>query len=120
MDANGNITIDDREDIEHFVRFLNSNQGATYKDVASEVFSAGRGYSNELDEVVVTGSKSAYDNGSWLGSAQSRQASGAALISWAFALGELSGGLTWSAYLGKCTICNRYWCCLCGFDVRRI
>lgn len=92
VDANGNITIDDSDEIEHFIKFLNSNQGATYKDVASEVFSAGRGYFNELDEVVVTGGRSAFGNGSWLGSAQSRQASGAALITTAFSLEGLSGG----------------------------
>ncbi|WP_454880734.1 DUF6443 domain-containing protein [Sphingobacterium detergens] len=92
VDANGNITIDDKDEIGNFVKFLNSNQGATYKDVATEVFSAGRGYSNELEEVAVTGSRSAFDNGSWLGAAQSRQASGAVLLTTAFSLEGLSGG----------------------------
>jgi len=92
VDANGNIKIDDKDEIENFVKFLNSNQGASYKDVATEVFSAGRGYSNQLDEVAVTGSGSAFDNGSWLGAAQTTQASGAILITGAFSLEGLSGG----------------------------
>ncbi|WP_409456445.1 hypothetical protein [Sphingobacterium sp.] len=88
VDANGNITIDDRDEIENFVRFLNSNQGATYKDVATEVFSAGRGYSNQLNEVSVIG-HTAYNNGSGVRSLETRQAG---LVTGAFALGELSGG----------------------------
>lgn len=41
---------------------------------------------------MVTGGRSAFGNGSWLGFAQSRQASGAALITTAFSLEGLSGG----------------------------
>lgn len=93
VDANGNITIDDRDEIETFVSFLNSNQSAKYKDVAAEVFSAGRGYSNQLDEVSVTG-RTAYNNGSGVRSLEARQAAGAALVTGAFTLGELSGGST--------------------------
>lgn len=91
VDSNGNITIDDRDEIENFVSFLNSNQGAAYKDVAAQVFSADRGYSNQLDEVSVIG-RTAYNNGSGVRSLEARQASGAALITGAFTLGELSGG----------------------------
>ncbi|MGJ1421056.1 hypothetical protein ACR79T_15660 [Sphingobacterium spiritivorum] len=36
VDANGNISIDDADEIENFVKFLNSNQGATYKDIEKE------------------------------------------------------------------------------------
>lgn len=91
VDANGNITIDDRDEIENFVSFLNSNQGATYKDVATEVFSAGRGYANQLDEGSLM-SQTAYNDGIGVRSLEARQAAGATLVTGAFTLGELSGG----------------------------
>ncbi len=91
VDANGNITIEDENEIENFVKFLNANRDVSYQDISKEVFSADKGYSNELEEVSVVG-RTSYNNGNGVRSLEARQASGAALITGAFTLGELSGG----------------------------
>ncbi|WP_333625477.1 DUF6443 domain-containing protein [Sphingobacterium siyangense] len=90
VDANGNITIEDKNEIENFVNFLNANRDVSYQDISKEVFSADKGYSNELEEVSVIG-RSSYNDGSGVNNLQNRQASGALLISAAFTAGEISG-----------------------------
>ena len=69
--ANGNITIDDPDEISSFFNYLNNNSGASINDMSNHIISAGNGFSWELDAVTVTG-RSSFESGGWLGDAQVR------------------------------------------------
>jgi len=71
VDANGNITIDDPDEISSFFNYLNNSGGASINDMSSHIISAGNGFSWELDAVTVTG-RSSFESGGWLSDAQGR------------------------------------------------
>ncbi|WP_257667188.1 DUF6443 domain-containing protein [Parapedobacter tibetensis] len=69
VDANGNISITEEDEIEKFLRFLKSNPNAGFKGASEHIVNADNGYSYELDEVVVTG-RSAFGSGGWISDVQ--------------------------------------------------
>lgn len=71
VDANGNITIDDSEEISSFFNYLNNNTGASISDMSNNIISAGKGFSWQLDAVTVTG-KNSFESGGWLSDAYGR------------------------------------------------
>lgn len=71
VDANGNITIDDPDEISSFFNYLNNSSGASINDMSNQIISAGKGFSWELDAVTVTGKRS-FESGGWLSDAQGR------------------------------------------------
>src|SRR5690606_2979029 len=71
VDANGNISITDQDEIERFLGFLNSNPNAGFKESSDHIRNADNGFRLELDEVIVTG-RSAFRGGGWVGSAESQ------------------------------------------------
>ncbi|WP_257667406.1 RHS repeat domain-containing protein [Parapedobacter tibetensis] len=73
VDANGNITIDDPDEISSFMSYMNSNSNVSISDMSNHVISAGNGFSWELDEVTVTG-RASYESGNWVANAQGQVA----------------------------------------------
>lgn len=71
VDANGNITIDDPDEISSFFNYLNNNSGASINDMSNHIISADNGFSWELDAVSVTG-RNSFESGGWLSDAQGR------------------------------------------------
>ena len=71
VDANGNITIDDPDEISSFFNYLNNSSGASINDMSNHIISAGNGFSWELDAVTVTG-RTSFESGGWLSDAQGR------------------------------------------------
>src|SRR5690606_32108658 len=71
VDANGNISMTDQDEIERFLGFLNSNPNAGFKESSDHIRNADNGFRLELDEVIVTG-RSAFEGGGWVGSAESQ------------------------------------------------
>ncbi len=71
MDANGNITIDNPDEISTFLNYMNNNDGASINDMSNHVISAGNGFSWELDAVTITG-RGSFESGGWLTDAQGR------------------------------------------------
>ena len=69
VDANGNISITDQDEIEKFLGFLNSNPNAGFKEASEHIREADNGFKLELDEVVVTG-RSTFESGRWVGSVE--------------------------------------------------
>src|SRR5690606_39888946 len=51
VDANGNISITDQDEIERFLGFLNSNPNAGFKESSDHIRNADNGFRLELDEV---------------------------------------------------------------------
>jgi len=66
VDAKGNISITNEDEIEKFLGFLNSNPNAGYKEASEHIVNADNGYSYELNEVVITG-RGEIKSGGWLG-----------------------------------------------------
>ncbi|WP_244927454.1 RHS repeat domain-containing protein [Sphingobacterium alkalisoli] len=71
VDAKGNITIDDPDEISSFFNYLNNSSGASINDMSNHIISAGNGFSWELDAVTVTG-RSSFESGGWLSDVQGR------------------------------------------------
>ncbi|MFZ4863216.1 hypothetical protein ACL9RF_13650 [Sphingobacterium sp. Mn56C] len=71
VDANGNITIDDPDEISSFFNYLNNSSGASINDMSNHIISADNGFSWELDAVTVTG-RSTFESDGWLSNAQGR------------------------------------------------
>lgn len=71
VDTNGNIIIDNPDEISSFFNYLNKSSGASINDMSNHIISAGNGFSWELDAVTVTG-RSSFESGGWLSDAQGR------------------------------------------------
>ena len=71
VDANGNITIDDPDEISSFFDYMKTNAGVSISDMSNYIISAGNNFSWVLDAVMVTG-RSSFESGGWLSDAQGR------------------------------------------------
>lgn len=91
VDASGNITIDDPNEISNSLNYTNNNREASINDMSNHIISASNGFSWELDAVTVTG-KNSFESGGWISDAQGRVSSAGELMSNIRSVSTSNGG----------------------------